>query len=151
MFDRSSEPPVAGAPEQTQVAEPTDGANPAPLAGPPPPMTGAVVLTAKEPVWLRIYEAGGKRLFEKEMAANESYTVPADAASPEILTGRPDALKVTVGGKEVAPLGPPQKTVKDLPISAAALSARPPASLAPAPLTPAPVNSATTQATPAQN
>src|SRR3546814_2666193 len=66
-----------------------------------------------------------KRLFEKEMAAGETYTVPADAQNPQILTGRPQALRVTIGGKEVAPLGPADRTITDVGISAAALNARP--------------------------
>src|SRR3546814_8106485 len=73
---------------------------------PPAPPAGNVVLTATDTVWLRIYDGNDKRLFEKEMAAGETYTVPADAQNPQILTGRPQALRVTIGGKEVAPLGP---------------------------------------------
>jgi cytoskeleton protein RodZ len=87
--------------------------------------TGPVVLTAISSVWLRIYDQAGQRLLEKELAQGESYTVPANANNPMILTGRPDALAVTVGGRAVAPLGPPQKTIADVPISAAALLARP--------------------------
>lgn len=93
--------------------------------------TGPVVLTALQDVWLRIYDQNGERLLEKQMAKGESYTVPRDAANPMILTGRPDALGVTVGGKAVPPLGPPERTIADVPISAAALLARP------APLQPA--------------
>jgi cytoskeleton protein RodZ len=135
MFDPSVQPPSIDAPSEPVRASagPENGQGAAPAAA-SAPLTGQVVLTAIQPVWLRIYEAGGKRLFEKQMALNESYTVPVDAANPEILTGRPDALKVTVGGKEVAPLGPPQRTVKDLPISAAALAARPPVVIAPQPI-----------------
>jgi hypothetical protein len=91
---------------------------------PPAMPSGEVVLTATDTVWLRIYEEGGKRLFEKEMAAGESYIVPADAKNPLILTGRPQALRVTVGGKEVPPLGTPDKTIADVGISASALNAR---------------------------
>lgn len=86
---------------------------------------GPVVLTARTAIWLRIYDQAGERLFEKEMAQGESYTVPPQANNPMILTGRPDALTVTVGGKPVAPLGPPDKTIVDVPVSAAALLARP--------------------------
>jgi cytoskeletal protein RodZ len=85
---------------------------------------GAVVLTAADSVWVRIYEQGGTRLLEKELAKGESFTVPQTAVDPLIMTGRPDALVVTVGGKPVAPLGPPAKTIVDMPISAAALLAR---------------------------
>ena len=101
-----------------------------------------VVLTAAEDVWLRIYDAQGIRLLEKQMVKGESYTVPAQANNPMILTGRPNALVVTVGGKTVAPLGSPERTISDVPISAAALLARPVAPAitdeAPKPL-PAPV------------
>jgi cytoskeleton protein RodZ len=47
----------------------------------PPPVntTGQVVLTATSPVWMRVYDAADKVLFEKEMAAGERYTVPSDA------------------------------------------------------------------------
>ena len=89
-----------------------------------PSAAGQVVLTATAPVWLRIRDADGKRLFEKEMAAGETYSVPADARGPVIQTGRADAIRVTIDGREVAPLGPAQRTVK-AGISAAALAARP--------------------------
>jgi len=86
---------------------------------------GPVVLTATSDVWLRIYDQSGERLFEKQMGKGESYTVPPEANNPMILTGRPDALAVTVGGKPVPPLGAPEKTIADVPVSASALLARP--------------------------
>lgn len=99
---------------------------PGPVAGPvQQEPAGPVVLTAQTAVWVRVYDQAGERLFEKEMAKGESYTVPLQANNPMILTGRPDALAVTVGGKPVAPLGPPEKTIVDVPISASALLARP--------------------------
>ena len=90
-----------------------------------PPTQGPVVLTALDEVWLRIYDAEGERLLEKQMAKGETFTVPADANNPMILTGRPNALAVTVGGQPVSPLGPAERTIADVPISAAALLARP--------------------------
>lgn len=98
------------------------GAPSAPL--PPAAPSGTVVLTATDTVWLRIYEEGGPRLFEKEMAAGETFTVPATAKNPLILTGRPQAVRVTIGGKPVPPLGPPDRTIADVGISATALNAR---------------------------
>ncbi len=92
---------------------------------PPAASTGQVVLTATAPVWLRVYDKDRKRLFEKEMAVGEAYAVPADAADPMILTGRPDALAVTVGGQPVAPLGVADRAIKDVGIGATALAARP--------------------------
>lgn len=93
-------------------------------AAPVAPATSPVVLTATSDVWLRIYDAAGERLFEKQMVKGESYTVPAAANNPMILTGRPDALDVTVAGKAVPPLGPPERTIADVPISGSALLAR---------------------------
>ncbi|MEW4467594.1 RodZ domain-containing protein [Parasphingorhabdus sp. JC815] len=97
---------------------------PAEPAGPAPSTTGTVVLTATEAVWLRVYDDDGERLFEKEMAAGEQYTVPEDANKPQILTGRPDALTVTIDGAVVPPLGQENRTIKDVGISASDLLAR---------------------------
>ncbi len=92
--------------------------------GPTPSSQGTVVLTATQNVWLKIYDAEGKRLFENEMAAGDTFTVPADADDPQILTGRPDALTVTIDGQVVPQLGTAERTIKDVGISAAALLAR---------------------------
>lgn len=100
------------------------------VSGTQPSATGTVVLTATETVWLKIYDKNGDRMFEKEMAAGETYTVPADAAGPQILTGRPDALTVTIDGNVVPALGTAERTIKDVGISAAALVARAEASSA---------------------
>ncbi len=88
------------------------------------PTGGAVVITAGDTVWVKIYDAEKKRLFESEMKAGDSFTVPADANNPMIVTGRPQHLKVTVGGTPVAALGGPDRTVSDVGVSAAALLAR---------------------------
>ncbi len=106
----------------------------APAAAPPvaPPAAGQVVLTATAPVWVRVYDSADKVLLEKEMAVGESWPVPGGADKPMVRTGRADALKVTVDGKEVAPLGPAQRTVRDVVVTAAALAARAPAA-SPAP------------------
>ena len=89
-----------------------------------PSGTGTVVLTATEPVWMKIYDAEGKRLLENEMAAGDPFTVPADADNPQILTGRPAALTVTIDGQAVPQLGTGELTIKDVGVSAAALLAR---------------------------
>ena len=83
-----------------------------------------VVLTATDNVWVKIYDADQKRLFEREMVAGDRFEVPQDANKPMIVTGRPQALSITVGGKAVAPLGAPETTIADVGISAADLLAR---------------------------
>jgi len=109
--------PIETAPADSNPQSVED--NPAAPAG-----GGTVVLTATEPVWLKIYDAEGERLFEDEMDAGETFTVPADADNPQILTGRPDALTVTIDGQVVPPLGTGERTIKDVGISAQALLSR---------------------------
>lgn len=90
---------------------------------------GQVVFTALEQgVWAKFYDADGKQLFQREMAKGESYAVPADAKGPQIWTARPDALRITVGGRELPRLAETPITIKDQPVTATALTGRQPAS-----------------------
>jgi len=121
--------------------QPQAGAAP-PMAAPAPAATGPVVLTALEPVWLRVYEDDGTRLVEKQMEVGETWQVPATAIDPKILTGRPQALRITVGSTVIPPLGPPERTIRDVSLKADALIARlsPPAPAAAATIPPAQPN-----------
>ena len=130
-----TEPPPAVTAEQPGRTAPQPGAGPAPA---PAPAAGPVVLTATDRVWLRISDASGQRLFEKEMATGETYTVPDDANGPTITTGRPNALRITVGGTEVPPVGEPETLVKGIGVSSNALRARTSASPAATPTPAAP-------------
>jgi len=124
---------VTPVPSEVPAPPPVAVTTDAPQSGVPAtaPATGEVVITATAPVWLRIYDASKTKLFEKEMTIGERYVVPRDANNPMILTGRPDGLKVTVGGREVAPLGTAEKAIRDVGVSAAALAARPVVATAP--------------------
>lgn len=85
---------------------------------------GAVVFTAEGETWVRFYDGEGTVLQEGTMAAGESFTVPVDAVNPQIITGRPDLLAITVDGRPVRKLATGPETIQDMPISAAALLAR---------------------------
>lgn len=127
----------------TEAPHSTQPRAPAASTAAPAPATGPVVLTALEPVWLRVYEADGTRLIEKQMNVGETWQVPATAADPKILTGRPQALRVTVGSTVIPPLGAPERTIRDVSLKPDALIARlnPPAPAAAATaVTPAPAN-----------
>lgn len=113
-----------GEPEPQPAATATTAPATAPTPTPIAASGGQVTLTASQAVWVRIYDADGKRLFEKEMTAGERYDVPPGAKGPMINVGRPESLQVTVNGSNVAPLGPAGRAVKDVPISAEALLAR---------------------------
>lgn len=119
LFRSSGAPEPEPAPTETPVAGPEAAPSPAAATG-----NGQVTLTATQAVWLRVYDASGKRLFEKEMVPGERYDVPQDANGPMINLGRPESVRVTVNGSDVAPLGAPGRSIKDVPISAAALLAR---------------------------
>lgn len=86
---------------------------------------GAVVFTAQGETWVRFYEADGRVLQEGMLRQGDSFTVPADAVAPQIITGRPDLLTITVGGRPVRKLSSDPETVQDVAISAEALLARP--------------------------
>lgn len=97
---------------------------------------GPVVFTSLvDGTWVKFYDGAGKRLFEGQMARGQSFTVPADAQQPQVWTGRPDALAITVGGRAVPKLAESEMIVRDVPVTAAALLAR---SAAARPVAPAP-------------
>lgn len=105
------------------VAAPTQAQN-APAAA-PAAATGPVLLTATDEVWLRIYEGDtGASIREGIMRAGERFEVPATARAPQIRTGRPQALRVTVGSTEIPPLGEPEQTIDDVSLLANDLVAR---------------------------
>jgi transcriptional regulator with XRE-family HTH domain len=96
--------------------------NGAPKAG---PASGPVVLTATDEVWLRVYDGkGGPALFQNSLKPGERFEIPAGAARPMIRTGRPNALRVTVGNREIPPLGQAERTIADVSLLPADLIAR---------------------------
>ncbi|RYY24469.1 MAG: helix-turn-helix domain-containing protein [Sphingomonadales bacterium] len=112
------------------------------------PVTGGqVTLVALETVWLRVSDAKGQRLFEKEMAAGERYDVPMGADLPHVRTTRPDRLQVLINGSIVPPLSQKAELV-ETGISAAVLQARgQPAPAASAPPAASPAATPTTAPT----
>ena len=124
-----SAPPVELPPLSQEEVAAAPSESPVPVA----PATsaapqGPVVFTALDDgVWVKFYDGAGKQLMQKLMARGEAYTIPAEAQGPLIWTARPEALQVSVAGKVLAPLSERQVTIKDVPVSAAALLARTPA------------------------
>ena len=97
----------------------------APAAAPAGVASGPVVLTATDEVWLRVYDGkGGPSLFQGSLQPGERFEVPAGAAQPLIRTGRPNALRVAVGSRELPPLGAAERTIADVSLLPADLVAR---------------------------
>lgn len=89
-----------------------------------PTGAGQVTLTATDEVWVRVYDSNDQTLLTRTMQPGERFDVPMGATDPMINIGRPDKLAVTIDGGQVAPLGPPERAIKDVRISAEALRAR---------------------------
>lgn len=91
----------------------------APPAGEEPVQApqGPVVITATEQVWLQVYERDGRTLFEGELSSGQSYEVPDTASEPLLRTGKPEALRITVGDEVTPPVGPPARTISDVSLS----------------------------------
>ena len=86
---------------------------------------GPVIFTALEDgVWVKFYDGDGAQLMQKMMAKGERYTVPTDVARPRLWTGRPDALAISIGGRDVARLAKEDTVMRDVPVTAEALLAR---------------------------
>ncbi len=100
------------------------------------------MLTANAPVWLQVGEKGGATLFSGTLQPGQTYAVPPTAVAPVLKTGKPEALKVTVGAASAPPVGPPATTVANVSLLPADLmkapAASPSASAPPAAPTPRP-------------
>ncbi len=125
--------PAAGtaAAEGTMAAEgvPAAAANIAPsepVASRVAPVAGGpVVLTAKEDVWVKIYDPATKISAKTGvLKTGETFAVPAGPALA-LWTGKVGMIEVSVGGRTLPPLGGPVETVRALSLAPADLLARP--------------------------
>ena len=137
-------------PDETTASAPA--AEPASQPAAAPPATAAasqpVVLAAVAPVWLQVTD-GGATLFAGMLQPGQTYAVPPTAAAPVLKTGKPEAIRVTVGNNVAPPVGPPATTVNNVSLLPADLlkAGSPPAPGA-APTAPAPPPSAASTARP---
>ena len=105
-----------GTSNNSAIAEtPTPVPQPAaPAPATPAAANGPVVLNATQQVWLQVSEKSGASLFAGLLQPGQSYTVPANATSPVLKTGKPEALKISVGSQVVGPVGPAATTVSNV-------------------------------------
>jgi cytoskeletal protein RodZ len=82
----------------------------APAPAPAPAVAGPVVLTANEAVWISVKD-GGAILKQGELGPGQSYEVPANAVAPVLTTGKPEALRISVGTADAPAIGPAGETV----------------------------------------
>jgi cytoskeletal protein RodZ len=98
----------AAAVAATAPSEPAPG--PATVA---PATQGGVVITANEPVWIQVKD-GTATLKAGVLEAGQSFEVPATATAPTLTTGKPEALRISVGTADAPPVGPAAMTVRNV-------------------------------------
>ena len=103
----------------------TASATAAPQAAAPPsaptPAQQPVTLTATDAVWLQVYEKGGQTYFSGLLQPGQTFAVPPTAAAPLLKTGKPEALRITVGNTVAPAVGPPATRVADVSLLSADL------------------------------
>lgn len=108
-----------------QTAAPAAPRVAAPASRAPAPAQGPVVLTATvDPVWVKVTDAKGDQVLQKELAMGENWTVPGDVPGLQLRTGRPDALAISIGGKAIPPLSTEPRLISGVSLAAADLLAR---------------------------
>ena len=112
--DENVSAPVAEAPAAAPAPVPAQAqARPAPQQ--------PVVITATDLVWMQVYEKSGATLFSGMLQPGQSFPVPPNSTAPLLKTGKPEALRITVGSQVAPPVGPPAKKVSDVSLLAANL------------------------------
>ena len=127
LNERSFSEPDSVANESVADAEPV-------ATAPPPtatvqPASGPVVITANEQVWIQVKD-GATTLKAGLLEVGQSFEVPAGATAPVLTTGKPEALRISVGTADAPSVGPPATTVRDVSLLGPDLM-RPPAAAPP--------------------
>jgi cytoskeleton protein RodZ len=108
----------------TAATAPTAAPTPAPATSPVAAAQGPVVLNATDAVWLQVYQKGGATLFSGTLQPGQTFAVPPTANAPLLKTGKPEALRISVGSAVAPPVGPPATTVRDVSLLPADLMKR---------------------------
>lgn len=82
-----------------------------------------VEVLAVRPSWVRVDAADGTVLFEKILDAGERYAVPALEEPPIFRTGNSGSIYFLVDGATLGPVAPGANVVRDIALSAEALTA----------------------------
>lgn len=114
-----------------EVAAPIDNAAPGAPVNPAIASGGPVVITANEQVWIQVKD-GATTLKAGLLEAGQSYEVPATATAPVLTTGKPEALRISVGTADAPPIGPAASTVTNVSLRGPDLLRGPAAATTPA-------------------
>ena len=92
------------------------------------------MITANEAAWVEIRD-GATILKQGELAAGQSFEVPATATAPTLTTAKPEALRISVGTGDAPAIGPAGERVANVSLLGPDLLRGPAAAAAPAPAT----------------
>ena len=73
-----------------------------------------VNVVARQPAWVRVYQADGTVLFEKILDPGETYTLPSDAEAPLLRAGNSGSVYLLVNDGAYGPLGNAASVAKDV-------------------------------------
>ena len=137
LNERSFQGAEEPAAENIAAANAPQPVGPAPAAA----ASGPVVITANEQVWLQIKD-GATILKDGILEAGQSFEVPSTAQAPVLTTGKPEAIRISVGTADAPPVGPPATTVRNVSLLGPDLMRGPAAAPAPEPAARAPAPAA---------
>ena len=78
-----------------------------------PAAQAPVVITANEAAWIEVRD-GATLLKQGELAAGQSFEVPATASAPTLTTAKPEALRISVGTGDAPPIGSAGERVRNV-------------------------------------
>ena len=96
----------------------------APIAA-APAVAGPVVITANDAAWIEVKD-GTTILKQGELASGQSFEVPATATAPTLTTGKPEALRISVGTADAPAIGPAGQKIANVSLKGADLLKGPP-------------------------
>lgn len=88
------------------------------------PQAQGIQILAARPAWVRVSSADGTVLLEKTMDAGERFTLPALEQPPLLRTGNSGAVYFAVNGRTYGPAAPGARVVKNIELSANALTSQ---------------------------
>jgi len=112
--------------DSTELAQARPGVpveRPAPVQVTQTPLNDEVLVFAVRPTWIQITSANGTTLFEGTLNAGDSWTLPESDAPPMLRSGNSGSLYFAVNGVTLGPAGTGASIVRDVELSADALSA----------------------------
>ncbi|GAB5446427.1 helix-turn-helix domain-containing protein [Gymnodinialimonas sp.] len=82
-----------------------------------------VMIFATRPTWVRVTSADGATIYEATLNAGDSYVVPATDSAPRLRSGNAGSLYFAVNGVALGPAGPGATIVRDVELTADAVTA----------------------------